>query len=93
VFIFALAGRAPRDYHAIVVIAYILVQVASGSPGVSREIAKIKGVESSEDVSGPYDIIARAEARSLKELGDKVLGAIHGLEGVVRTLTCPVVHG
>ena len=44
-------------------------------------------------LTGPYDIIARAEARSLKELGDKVLGPIHGLVGVVRTLTCPVVHG
>ena len=91
-FIFALAGRAPRDYHATVVIAYILVQVASGSPGVSREIAKIKGVMAAQDVSGPYDIIVQAEARNLDDLGRNVLTPIQRTPGIIRTLTCPVVH-
>jgi DNA-binding Lrp family transcriptional regulator len=49
-------------------------------------------VVSAEDVSGPYDVIARAQARSLHELGKLVVVKIQGLYGVVCTMTCPVVH-
>ncbi|HYT78692.1 MAG TPA: Lrp/AsnC ligand binding domain-containing protein [Actinomycetota bacterium] len=74
--------------------AIVLIQVRPGPPGraVSKEVAAIRGVVSAEDVSGPYDVIARAQARSLDELGKLVVAKIQGLYGVVRTMTCPVVH-
>ncbi len=74
--------------------AIVLIQVRPGPPGraVSRKVGGIRGVVSAEDVSGPYDVIARARARSLDELGKLVVAKIQGLDGVVRTLTCPVVH-
>ncbi|HLI38790.1 MAG TPA: Lrp/AsnC ligand binding domain-containing protein, partial [Streptosporangiaceae bacterium] len=45
-----------------------------------------------EDVTGPYDVIVRAEADNVDELGRLVTGSIQSLEGITRTLTCPVVN-
>jgi DNA-binding Lrp family transcriptional regulator len=74
-------------------VAYILIQTEVGASGrVATEIAAIKGVTSAESVTGPYDVIARAEANSLDELGKLVVGRIQAVAGVTRTLTCPVVH-
>ena len=73
--------------------AYILVQTAVGRQGdVSNEITRLDGVLSADPVTGPYDVIVRAEARSLDELGRKVLSRIEAVEGITRTLTCPVVN-
>jgi DNA-binding Lrp family transcriptional regulator len=59
---------------------------------VASEVSGVNGVASAEDVTGPYDVIVRAEARSLNELGKLVVARIHSVEGITRTLTCPVVH-
>jgi DNA-binding Lrp family transcriptional regulator len=73
--------------------AYILIQTEVGGPGrVAAEVAGIKGVTDAEGVTGPYDVIARAEATNLDELGKLVVGRIQAVAGVTRTLTCPVVH-
>ena len=74
--------------------AYILIQVRAGEPGrrVSRQVAAIRGVDSADDVSGPYDVIARASGRSLDELAKVLLARIQALDGVIRTLVCPVVR-
>ena len=73
--------------------AYILIQTEVGkSAAVATEIAAIKGVTQAEDVTGPYDVIVRAEARSVDELGKLVVAKIQAVEGITRTLTCPVVH-
>jgi len=72
--------------------AYILIQTAVGRQGdVSSEIARIDGVTDADPVTGPYDVVVLAEARSLDELGRKVLAKIEGIDGITRTLTCPVV--
>ena len=47
---------------------------------------------SAEDVTGPYDVIVRAEAKNVDELGKLVVSKVQNLEGITRTLTCPVVH-
>jgi DNA-binding Lrp family transcriptional regulator len=74
-------------------VAYILVQTNVGVIGdVAGEIAGIKGVLSADAVTGPYDVIARAEATSLDELGRLVIQRIQSVAGVSRTLTCPVLH-
>jgi len=41
-------------------------------------------------VTGPYDVILLAEARSVDELGKLVVARIQMVEGITRTLTCPV---
>jgi DNA-binding Lrp family transcriptional regulator len=77
----------------LLVHAYILIQTEVGKAAqVAKEVAKIKGVKSAEDVTGPYDVIVRAEARTVDDLGKLVVAKIQGVEGITRTLTCPVVH-
>ena len=45
-----------------------------------------------EDVTGPYDVIVRAEARNVDELGKLVVTKVQNVPGITRTLTCSVVH-
>lgn len=73
--------------------AYILIQTEVGKAAeVAAEVGGIEGVASSEDVTGPYDVIARAEANTVDELGKMVVSKVQGIGGITRTLTCPVVH-
>jgi DNA-binding Lrp family transcriptional regulator len=73
--------------------AYILIHTEVGVVGsVAAEVAEIKGVASAEGLTGPYDVIARVEARSLDELGKLVIRRVQAVPGVIRTLTCPVIH-
>jgi DNA-binding Lrp family transcriptional regulator len=76
-----------------VVHAYILIQTEVGqAAAVAAKIAEISGVTTAEDVTGPYDVIVRAEAKTVDELGKLVVARIQAVEGITRTLTCPVVH-
>ena len=73
--------------------AYILVQTEVGkAAAVAAEIAGIAGVISAEDVTGPYDVIVRAEAEDVDRLGQLVVARVQSVGGIARTLTCPVVH-
>jgi DNA-binding Lrp family transcriptional regulator len=77
----------------VVVQAYILIQTEVGrSANVAREIAQLPGVTLAEDVTGPYDVIARVEASNVDELGQLVIARIQDVKGITRTLTCTVVH-
>jgi DNA-binding Lrp family transcriptional regulator len=77
----------------VVVQAYILVQSEVGmAASVAQRIAGISGVTLAEDVTGPYDVIARVEARNVDELGRMVIAKIQDVPGITRTLTCSVVH-
>ena len=77
----------------MVVQAYILIQTEVGrAADVARSIAEIAGVTLAEDVTGPYDVIARVEAPSVDELGQLVIARIQDVKGITRTLTCTVVH-
>ena len=73
--------------------AYILIQTEVGkAAAVAEAIGKLEGVANAEDVTGPYDVIVRAEAQSVDELGKLVVARVQTLAGITRTLTCPVVH-
>jgi DNA-binding Lrp family transcriptional regulator len=73
--------------------AYILIQTEVGKAAhVAEEIGAIPGIVSAEDVTGPYDVIARAEATTVDELGKMVVSRVQMIDGITRTLTCPVVH-
>jgi DNA-binding Lrp family transcriptional regulator len=76
-----------------VVHAYILVQTEVGrAAAVAQEIAEIPGVRSADDVTGPYDVIVRAESDDVDSLGKLVVAKVQGVSGITRTLTCPVVN-
>ncbi|MER5528448.1 MULTISPECIES: Lrp/AsnC ligand binding domain-containing protein [unclassified Streptomyces] len=73
--------------------AYILIQTEVGKASTVAEfISKIPGVIQAEDVTGPYDVIVRAQAETVDELGRLVVARVQQVEGITRTLTCPVVH-
>jgi len=77
----------------VAVQAYILIQTEVGkAASVAAEIATIAGVTLAEDVTGPYDVIVRAEAAGVDELGKLVVAKVQAVPGITRTLTCPVVH-
>lgn len=73
--------------------AIVLVQAEVGkSSDVAREVATLGGVTGADVVSGPYDVIARAQAESLDDLGQMVVSRIQAVPGVTRTLTCPIIR-
>jgi len=75
------------------VTAYVLIQTEVGkAASVALQAATISGVTSAEDVTGPYDVIVRAEAASVDDLGKMVVSHIQLIEGITRTVTCPVVN-
>jgi DNA-binding Lrp family transcriptional regulator len=97
------ATRGPPGYHApgssnngeaaLAVSAYILIQTEVGKAAqVASEVRQIDGVVSAEDVTGPYDVIVRAEANSVDDLGKMVVSRVQLIDGITRTLTCPVVN-
>ncbi len=73
--------------------AYILIQTEVGkAAAVARAITELDGVTTAEDVTGPYDVIVRAQAQNVDELGKLVVAKVQGVDGITRTLTCPVVN-
>jgi DNA-binding Lrp family transcriptional regulator len=75
------------------VFAYVLIQTEVGkAAGVATLLREIAGVVVADDVTGPYDVIARVEADSIDALGRLVVTHVQSIEGLTRTLTCPVVN-
>jgi DNA-binding Lrp family transcriptional regulator len=73
--------------------AYVLIQTEVGKAAVvAEEVRKIAGVDSADDVTGPYDVIVRAGSDDVDSLGKLVVARIQAVDGITRTLTCPVVH-
>ena len=73
--------------------AYILIQTEVGKAAqVAQTINGIDGVQTAEDVTGPYDVIVRAQAETVDELGRLVVARVQSVDGITRTLTCPVVN-
>jgi DNA-binding Lrp family transcriptional regulator len=76
----------------VAVHAYVLVQTAVNAAHVAGEIRALDGVDQADDVSGPYDVIVRATAPDMDTLGKLVVSRIQAVEGISRTLTCPIVE-
>ncbi|MEU5090849.1 Lrp/AsnC ligand binding domain-containing protein [Streptomyces sp. NPDC021356] len=73
--------------------AYILIQTEVGKAStVAETIGALPGVIQAEDVTGPYDVIVRAQADTVDDLGRMVVAKVQQVDGITRTLTCPVVH-
>jgi len=73
--------------------AYVLIQTEVGKAAVvAEEVREIQGVETADDVTGPYDVIVKATSEDVDSLGKLVVARIQAVDGITRTLTCPVVH-
>jgi DNA-binding Lrp family transcriptional regulator len=73
--------------------AYVLIETEVGKVAhVAQVLSELDGVESAEDLTGPYDVIARVQAPSLDQLGRLVVSRIQVVDGVTRTVTCTVIH-
>jgi len=72
--------------------AYILIQTGVGQASdVATEVRGLPGVLSVDAFTVHYDVIARVEADSIDELGRFVVRRMQPIDGVTRTLTCPIV--
>jgi DNA-binding Lrp family transcriptional regulator len=75
------------------VTAYLLIQTEVGKAAhVVEAIRDVEGVVSADDVTGPYDGIVVTQAASIDDLGKLVVSKIQAVDGITRTLTCPVVR-
>ena len=73
--------------------AYVLIQTDVGkAAGVASTVAKIAGVRSAENVTGPYDVVVKVEGATMDEVARTVVGQIQLVDGITRTITCEVVH-
>jgi DNA-binding Lrp family transcriptional regulator len=73
--------------------AYILIQTEAGQAAtVAAALRDLPGVSETASLAGPYDVIARAQARNIDELAKLVTSQVQALDGVSRTMSCPVVH-
>lgn len=73
--------------------AYVLIQTEVGKAAmVTKACAGIQGVLKADSISGPYDVIVLAQAQNVDQLGKLVVVKIQAVEGITRTLTCPVLH-
>ena len=73
--------------------AYILIQAEAGKAGiVAAALREVPGVSEAASVAGPHDVIARVGARDLDVLAKRVTARVQSLDGVTRTMSCPVVH-
>ena len=72
---------------------YVLIQTEVGRAAAVSELAgAIEGVVGVDNVTGPYDVIVRAESGTVDDLGRLVVARLQTIPGITRTVTCPVVH-
>jgi DNA-binding Lrp family transcriptional regulator len=73
--------------------AYVLIQTDVGKAAdVTRLVREIDGVVSADDVTGPHDVIALLQSGSIDEVGRLVVSQVQRIEGITRTVTCPVIN-
>ncbi len=69
--------------------AFVLIETAVGrTKEVATTLRQLEGVSSVDPVTGPYDVIAIVEGKSLADIGDLVTDKIHPIAGISRTVTC-----
>jgi DNA-binding Lrp family transcriptional regulator len=86
-------GATERQEASMTVSAYVLIQTEVGKASqVTKAVSDLSGIVQVDGVTGPYDVIARADSADLDELAKQVVMPIQEVEGVTRTLTCPVLQ-
>ena len=56
-----------------------------GNISALKDVSMMKDVDI---VTGPFDIIAVAEADDLPSIGDLISDGMHSIPGIVKTITC-----
>jgi DNA-binding Lrp family transcriptional regulator len=73
--------------------AFVLIQAGVGMASrVGQAVSGTRGVLAADIVTGPYDVVVRVEAANIDALGRLIVSKIQAIEGITRTLTCPVVR-
>lgn len=73
--------------------AYILIQTEAGTAAIAAAALRhLPGISQTASLAGPYDVIARAQARDTGELAKLVTSPVQALDGMTSAMTCPVVH-
>lgn len=74
-------------------VVFILINTKVGKAfEVAEKVAKVEKVKAAYAVTGPYDVIAYFESEEPIADLKKIIGKIHEIEGVERTLTAVAVH-
>lgn len=77
------------EYLGINVLAFVFITYEKTTEMSQRELAAkvslIDGVEEVHLIAGEFDIIAKVRARTLRELGEKVINKIRSFPGVKGT--------
>ena len=69
------------------VVIYVLIVTEVGKENnVANALRKIKGVSEARVVYGEFDVVARLETQTLKEV-DEIVTAIRKIQGIIRTVT------
>lgn len=72
---------------------HVLITAAPGEMREIREkITELDNIKEVEMVTGPFDLIARAEAEDLSTLTSTVVDNIRHITGVIDTTTCVVIE-
>ena len=73
--------------------AYVFVLTEMDrTAAVAASIREIPGVDDVDVVTGPYDVIVKASADTMDELGQMVVDRVQKVAGINRTITSPVVN-
>jgi|TARA_B110000467_G_scaffold124181_1_gene116227 DNA-binding Lrp family transcriptional regulator len=68
---------------------YILIETAVGqTSAVADALKEIPMMKAADTVTGPFDIIAVAEADDLPAIGDLISDGMPSIPGIVKTITC-----
>lgn len=74
--------------------AYVLIQTGyRRPPQVAKDLKRIPGVTRADVTAGLHDVVVRVAAVDVDSLEELIGARIQATDGVVRTLTCPVVPG
>ncbi|MDY6985414.1 MAG: Lrp/AsnC family transcriptional regulator [Candidatus Thermoplasmatota archaeon] len=82
------------DYHklGLSTTAFVLVSFSSTTgktqSELAEEIARIPNVFEVHIISGEWDLVVKARAGSVEELGDLVVNRLRLLKGVEKTISC-----
>jgi len=73
--------------------AYVLIETVPGKnvKNVRGDILKIKGVKSADYVTGPYDVVARIEAKNMADITEIVAVKIQSVKGIAKTITLVIL--
>jgi len=71
--------------------AYVLIQTDGEGGPIAGRLEAIPGVLSADDISGAYDAIALAQARSTRHLIEDVISEIRRVPSVTRALPAPLI--